>query len=140
MTPIEKRHKATLATVAQYQPRAFKLGRVDCAHMVAFHARKLGWSVSIAKLGSYRDIDTAQALLAKQGWSDLLEAMDGFGITRKAPASALLGDVVAIQGDHPLGTLGVCVGNGRIICFHEDHPGTVIFQPKLPLAAWDMLP
>lgn len=140
MTPIERRHAATMATVAKFQGRAFKLGTVDCARMVHFHAKKLGWKVSVAKAGSYRSIVTAKAALNRLGYQSLSEAMDGAGIARIAPASATLGDVVEIQGNHPLGTLGICVGNGRIICFHEDHPGTVIFQPVLPLAAWSMLP
>lgn len=139
-TPIEKRHKATMATVAKFQSRKFKLGRIDCAQMVAYHARRLGWTISVAKAGSYKDIRSAKAVLKKLGWANLLEAMDGCGIPRKAPAAALIGDVVAIQGDHPLGTLGINIGNGRIICFHEDHPGTVVFEPAMPLAAWDLLP
>lgn len=140
MTPLERRHKATQATVAKVQSRPFKLGINDCARMVAFHARKMGWQIKAAPSGSYHSIAKAKAELKKLGYANLAEAMDGAGMPRIAAAAALLGDVMEIQGDHPLGTLGICVGNGRIICFHEDHPGTVIFQPAAPLAAWSLLP
>jgi hypothetical protein len=140
MTPIEIRHKATEATVAKFQTRAFRLGVVDCARMVAFHAKQMGWKVTLSKAGSYRTLIGAQAALRRVGYDNLRQAMDGHGISRIAPAAAMIGDVMEIQGDHPLGTLGICVGNGRIICFHESHPGTVIFQPSVPIAAWNMLP
>ncbi|CAN5334385.1 hypothetical protein BH10PSE12_BH10PSE12_02630 [soil metagenome] len=140
MTPLERRQKVTLATVAKVQARPFKLGVNDCARMVAFHARQLGWKVKAAPAGSYHSIVKAQAELKKLGVANLPEAMDACGIPRIAPAFALLGDVMEIQGDHPLGTLGICMGNGRIICFHEDHPGTVILQPAAPITAWNLLP
>src|SRR3546814_10299496 len=64
--------------------------------------------------------------------SDLLDAH----LPRIAPASALLGDIIEIEGDGPLGSMGVYVGNGRIFCYHELHDVPVIFQPVAPIAAW----
>src|SRR3546814_3515299 len=56
-------------------------------------------------------------------------------LPRIAPAAALLGDIIEIEGDGPLGSMGVYVGNGRIFCYHELHDVPVIFQPVAPIAA-----
>src|SRR3546814_1395423 len=55
---------------------------------------------------------------AKVGYATLSEALDAH-LPRIAPASALLGDIIEIEGDGPLGSMGVYVGNGRIFCYHE---------------------
>src|SRR3546814_7620396 len=65
-------------------------------------------------------------------YATLSEALDAH-LPRIAPASALLGDIIEIEGDGPLGSMGVYVGNGRIFCYHELHDVPVIFQPVAPI-------
>src|SRR3546814_13704694 len=81
-------------------------------------AKKLGHKVSLAKAGSYSSALGAKRALAKVGYATLSEALDAH-LPRIAPASALLGDIIEIEGDGPLGTMGVYVGNGRIFCYPE---------------------
>src|SRR3546814_5477160 len=113
MTPIERRHAATEATLAKYRDQPFKWGRYDCARVIAHQAKKLGHKVSLAKAGSYSSALGAKRALAKVGYATLSEALDAH-LPRIAPASALLGDIIEIEGDGPLGSMGVYVGNGRI--------------------------
>ena len=135
MTPLERRHAATEATLAKYRAQPFKWGRYDCARVIAHQAKKLGHKVSLAKAGSYSSALGAKRALAKVGYAHLAEALDDH-LPRIAPASALLGDIMEIEGDGSLGSMGVYVGNGRIFCYHELHELPVIFQPAAPLAAW----
>src|SRR3546814_9900413 len=120
MTPIERRHAATEATLAKYRDQPFKWGRYDCARVIAHQAKKLGHKVSLAKAGSYSSALGAKRALAKVGYATLSEALDAH-LPRIAPASALLGDIIEIAGDGPLGSMGVYVGNGSICCYHELH-------------------
>src|SRR3546814_2605189 len=106
-----------------------------CARVIAHQAKKLGHKVSLAKAGSYSSALGAKRALAKVGYATLSEALDAH-LPRIAPASALLGDIIEIEGDGPLGSMGVYVGNGRIFCYHELHDVPVIFQPVAPIAAW----
>src|SRR3546814_7547662 len=98
-------------------------------------AKKLGHKVSLAKAGSYSSAVGAKRAFAKVGYVTLSEALDAH-LPLIAPASALLGDIIEIEGDGPLGSMGVYVGNGRIFCYHELHDVPVIFQPVAPIAAW----
>src|SRR3546814_6108937 len=98
MTPIERRHAATEATLAKYRDQPFKWGRYDCARVIAHQAKKLGHKVSLAKAGSYSSALGAKRALAKVGYATLSEALDAH-LPRIAPASALLGDIIEIEGD-----------------------------------------
>src|SRR3546814_4656058 len=83
--------------------------------------------VQTCALPIYSSALGAKRALAKVGYATLSEALDAH-LPRIAPASALLGDIIEIEGDGPLGSMGVYVGNGRIFCYHELHDVPVIFQ------------
>lgn len=139
MTPIERRRAATEKTLAKYRDQPFRWGRRDCARIVVFQVKGMGHKVSLLKAGSYSSALGAKRALARIGCESLAEALDDAGLPRIAPAFAKLGDIIEIQGDSPLGALGVYVGNGRIFCYHESHDAPVIFQPVAPVAAWSVL-
>src|SRR3546814_10381958 len=79
------------------------------------------WSSDVCSsdlAGSYSSALGAKRALAKVGYATLSEALDAH-LPRIAPASALLGDIIEIEGDGPLGSMGVYVGNGRIFRSEE---------------------
>lgn len=138
-TPLERRAAATHATMARFKDQPFQWGKNDCARLVAFHLRKLGLPVRLAKAGTYKSALGARRALTRLGHATLLEAVDSYGMPRIAPAMAVIGDVVALPGADELGALGVAVGNGRVLAYHEDAPGAVILQPAGFVAAWRVL-
>src|SRR3546814_1817679 len=60
MTPIERRHAATEATLAKYRDQPFKWGRYDCARVIAHQAKKPGHKVSLSKAGSRSEEHTSE--------------------------------------------------------------------------------
>lgn len=134
-TAIERRRDAAQATLDRFGDKPFEWGKHDCARMVAFHLRKMGKPVKIAKAGSYRSAKSAQAALKRLGHKTLIEFMDAH-FARIPPAAAALGDVVAGPPDHAVGALCVCLGNGRVVGYHESMPGAVVLQPVKITAAW----
>ncbi len=131
-----RRRNAAQATLDHWRGRPFRMGRVDCARMTAWHLRQLGHPVRLPASGSYASVRSAAKQLAERGYSNLLEVLDGYGFERIAPAAARLGDIVAIPSEHPIGCLTISVGNGRVCGFHEDCAGAEVIQPVEFAAAW----
>lgn len=124
MTPIEKRHRATSLTVQRYLNRPFKWGSCDCGKIAAFHARKFKWKVP--KTGTYRSAVGAAKYLRSLDVETLPDLLDKIGFARIPPAFANMGDFVSFQCDDPIGGVGIMVGNGNMMAFHEDCAGAVI--------------
>lgn len=120
MTEIERRVAAVEATRARFTGRPFEWGTVDCAKAVAFHLRRLGHRIGISKAGTYRSAISARRALTRWGVKSLAEALDLTGLPRIAPAAALPGDIVQLPGADALAALGIVVGNGVVLAFHED--------------------
>ncbi len=136
MTPFQRKVAAAQATLDRFKDVPLRLGRNDCARMAAFHLRKLGHKVKLPASGSYASVKAARRELQARGYETLIEAMDGFGFERIAPAAAIAGDIVALPGEGPLGALTVSMGNGRVIGYHQDAAGAVVMQPVDYVAAW----
>ena len=137
MTPLEKRAAATRKTVARFAPREFKWGACDCARMAAWHVRQLGHTVP--QVGKYRGALGARRRLTEMGFDDL-PALVGSVLPEIAPAAALAGDVVAFASDDPIGAIGIVVGNGNMLAFHESWPVPVIMEMGQIDRAWSVLP
>ena len=136
---LVRRLRATEATEAQFTGKAWRLGRFDCWQLAYAHLRRLGWS--LPKLPRYRTEAEAQAAMAAFGVKNLLEALDAIGLKRRpGAASALIGDILFMPGNGPLGTLTIALGNGAMRGFHEDHVGLVAMRGPTIIAAWDALP
>lgn len=127
--PLVVRKKATDATLEKFGGRPFALGSVDCAKMAAFHLRQFGHKIRLSKAGQYKTVLGAKAALRRMGYESLVEAMDGHGFERIAPAAALLGDVISLPAEHDLAGLGIWLGNGNALAFHEAHDGLVVLMP-----------
>lgn len=88
---------ATSATFDRFNGVAFVLGRTDCARMVAFHLKRLGFKPSLLKAGTYSTEAGARRALARMGVTSLSEIMDRH-FPRIAPAEARTGDVLCGPG------------------------------------------
>lgn len=120
-------------TLAQFITMPFAWGRHDCARMTAAHVRRMGHAVSLAMFGGYTSLNGARRALKRAGY-DSLEAVLDARFDRIAPASAWVGDIVAMEGKDGLAALAVRLSNGRILCTHNG--GFAIAHPKVMLAAW----
>lgn len=135
MNEMIRRVAVTQATVDTWKDKPFAWGSVDCVRMAAAHLRRAGHQVRLPPSGSYRSAMTAKRRLAERGYADLLAAMDGEGYDRIPPAMVLPGDIIAGERDG-IGSLGVFLGNGRVLAFHDDAQGAVVIQPMELAAAW----
>lgn len=138
MKPLVRRQKAVEATMERFRGKGFAWGSVDCAKMVAFHLKQLGHKVRLSKAGGYTTALGARAACRRMGGETLPEVLDALGFTRITPASALLGDIVSFPSDHEIGALGIVVGNGNMMAFHEAHDQPVIMSMNLIDAAWSV--
>ncbi len=138
---MQVRADAAQATLNRFRDQPFTWGKNDCARMVAFHLRQLGFKPQLSKAGTYKTALSARRALARAGFANLPDAIDALGLPRIAPAAALVGDIVQLEADSDLGALFVAVGNGRVLGYHEAATGAVVMQPTgAPLAAWRTLP
>lgn len=130
---------ATQATLDRFKSAQFAFGKNDCARIVAFHLRKMGVAVRLAKAGSYTSALGARRALARTGFASLAAALDAHGLLRIPPAAAIVGDIIELPGAGSFGSLVVCVGNGRVIGYHELASGAIVMQPLVFVAAWQVL-
>jgi hypothetical protein len=140
MTPYQRKVAAAQATLDRFKDAPLRLGRNDCARMVAFHLRKLGHRIKLPPSGSYASVRSARRELGKLGFDTLEQALDSFGFERIAPAEAVAGDVIMLPANTELGSLTVAMGNGRTCGWHEDAVGAVVLQPLEYVAAWRITP
>jgi hypothetical protein len=139
MTPYQRKVAAAQATLDRFKDVPLRLGRNDCARMVAYHLRKLGHQVKLPASGSYASARSARREMSKLGYETLEQALDSFGFERIPPAAAVVGDVLMLPATE-LGSLTVAMGNGRVSGYHEDAKGAVVMQPVAWIAAWRVEP
>ncbi|WP_292085310.1 MULTISPECIES: DUF6950 family protein [unclassified Brevundimonas] len=130
-----RRVAAVEATIKRFEGKPLAYGRDDCARMAAFCLRKLGVKASLLKAGAYRSALGARRALMTLGYSNLEDAVDGLGLPRIAPATALPGDILALQGEDGV-ALCVAIGNGRALGFWASSGVCTVIQPLEYVAAW----
>jgi hypothetical protein len=140
VTPYQRKVAAAQATLNRFKDVPLRMGRNDCARMVAFHLRKLGHQVKLPPSGSYASVRSARREMARLGHDTLEQALDSFGFERIAPAAAVAGDVLMLPGASDLGALTIAMGNGRVAGWHVDAVGAVVLQPVEFVAAWRVEP
>ena len=140
MTEMERRVEAAQATLDAFKGKPFRWGRCDCARIAASHLRRMGHQVRLPASGSYGSALTAVKALRERGYQTLGDALDGMGLERIAPAAALVGDIVQGASGDALGALGVLLGNGRLLGFHEHAAGAAVLQQLAMSAAWRVDP
>ncbi len=123
----------TAATIDAFAPHAFAFGKHDCGKMVIGHLKAMGWKICTG--GTWSTAIGLKRFLRRHGGSGAA-CIDGWGVPRIGAAYAIIGDIVEMAGEPPFGAFGVCVGNGRVLAYHEDAAGAAILQPSHLLAAW----
>ena len=129
---LVKRVLATQKTVDAFKGRQFKDGKADCIQLVLVHAKHMGRKISVPRYG---DVKSAGGVLKALGFKTLAQAMDKH-FTRIDPHSVLAGDIVEMPGANGFSALSICVGNGRVLGFHESIPHCDILQPLMISGAW----
>lgn len=135
------RRDAAQATLDRFQDVPHTWGRFDCAKMVAFHLRQLGYRVGISKAGVYSTPLGAKRALVRLGWPTLSHALDEvLQLPRIGFASVIVGDVLQLPSEDGMDALAIALGNGRALGYHPDVAGAVVVQPIEITAAWRVVP
>ena len=118
-----QRYDAAQATLDRYRDKKFRWGTNDCVHLVNFCLRELGLANQLKGL-AYTSYKGARTTLKAMGAASLEDILDK-RFERIAPASVLIGDIVALAGspDEFCG-LGIALNDGRVFGFMEiaEHP------------------
>jgi hypothetical protein len=139
--PMMRRAEAAQKTLDVWSQRPLKLGTADCVRMAAAHLRLLGRKVKLPSSGSYRTVRSATKALRAAGHASLRDAVSAQGLAEIAPAEAIVGDLMLMPSVDDLGGLGVCLGNGRVLIYHEEiDTGAVVAQPIEMVTAWRVEP
>lgn len=131
-----RRTAATQATLDEFVGKPFRWGRSDCARLVAAHLRRLGYTVRVPSAGSYACARSALKALRARGFESMAEALDAIGLERIAPIEAVAGDIVQGESGDVFGALGVKLGNGRLLGYHEHAVGAAVLQEVDLKLAW----
>lgn len=120
VNPLELKAAATSKTFEKFNGHPLVLGKYDCARMVAFHLKQLGYKFSLLKGGSYSNEVGARLALKKLGVSSLSEIMDMHFPRYDAPSEAMTGDVMCVEGDGDTGdAMQVVLHRGNALGFHS---------------------
>lgn len=133
-----RRQQAVLATETKYGGRDFDWKRkATCLHLASFHLRRMGRRPpALPQVGS---LLAARRELAKRGWANVAEMLDGLGLARIAPAFLRLGDLVVIGSDDGLGSIFVSTGESMFIGWADELAPLAridVFAPDNLLGAW----
>lgn len=134
------RVELTTATLQRFRGKTFRWGACDCVQIAAWHLRQFGQQPMLSKGGSYKTPMGAKRALARAGYASLAAALDALMLPRIAPAEAWVGDIVQGDGGDAFGALGVYLGNGAMLGFHEDAPGASVLRRIHLDTAWRVLP
>lgn len=132
--PMVRRVAAVEATIAQFNGKPLAYGKSDCIRMIAFALKKQGHRVSLLKGGRYSSALGACRALKTLGFETVLDAVDGHGLPRIAPALCLPGDVMALPAEAFGGALMLAVGNGRAFGYFDGQ--FQVGQPLMFETAW----
>ncbi|AGH48774.1 MULTISPECIES: DUF6950 family protein [Sphingomonadales] len=131
-----RRRDAAQATLDHFSGRPFAWGGSDCARLIAWHLRRLGYKPGLSRGGPYKSALGAHRALARAGFASLDQWLEWMGLAPIPPAAAIVGDIVKGTGDDVFGALGVCLGNGRLLGYSEEAEGAVVMQAIDLAAAW----
>lgn len=131
---LAERAEITRATLDRFAGKPFAFGSCDCGLIVISHLKAMGWPIRTG--GTWKSAVALKRFLNRHGGTGAA-CIDGWGLPRIPPAMAIVGDLIELEGEPPFGAFGVCLGNGRVMAFHEDAEGVAVLQPTTPpLTAW----
>jgi hypothetical protein len=126
---MEKRKRATEATLARYRGKAFAWSKgVTCIHLAWAQMRNMGHRPPT--LPRFRSALLAKRALQEGGFEAVGELLDSM-VPRIAPAQMALGDIATMPGDAGLDGIVVCAGPGRVFGWREDAPGLVVLTVNM---------
>lgn len=136
---LVRRQQAVAKARARFDGKSFMLGRRDCIHLAAAMLRAMGHKPP--SIPPYKGETGALRRLKEQGCETIADLLDKVGLRRIAPASAMPGDLLFLPGDggEGIGAVGIALGNGALLGFHEDHVGLVTMRALDVSAAWSVL-
>ena len=102
----------------------FAWGEADCAALAIACLKAAGHPDPLSGVSGYTTALGAKRTLTRLGFDRLEDVLDDIGLSRIAPASSLIGDIVAMPGDDLWPALGVNVGQGRVLAFLDAGGGT----------------
>lgn len=134
MTNLEIRVAATSATFDRFNGQPLVLGKTDCARMVAFHLKKLGFDPALLPhSGVYSTPTGARRALKRLGVESVAEIMDRH-FPRIALAEALVGDVCCVRAGDLGDAMQIKLSRDHVLGFLDDVCGELVNQEYV--AAW----
>lgn len=134
----ERRRRATLATKERYENKTFDWSRgVTCVHLARFHLRQMGHKVPT--IPRFRSAHGARQAMKVRGWASVGEMLDGvLPGARISPASMVLGDLCAVDGEGGMQAVFVCAGPRRVFGWVEGNDAPVMVEPDMDkiVGAW----
>jgi len=112
---LEARRAATQRTIDKYRARPFDWrARATCIHLARTQLRNLGHRPP--PIPDFRSALGARRALARTGFASVAALLDSM-LPRIAPASMLIGDLAAIEGDDGLECIVISAG-GKMLGYH----------------------
>lgn len=143
VAPMIARRDAAQAAIDAFLGQPFAWGQADCVRLAARVLKHHGLPCDLNRAGKWRSALTARRALKRLGYAGLGEAVDGQGLPRIPFAFHLVGDLVGLPATEGWDlSLGVAVGNGRVLAFspHDGLGGIVQPGREDILACWRVDP
>jgi hypothetical protein len=143
ISPILARRDAAQAAIDAFLGQPFAWGKADCVRLAATVLAHHGRATDLNRAGKWHSALTARRALKRLGYAGLGEAVDGQGLPRIGHAFHLVGDLVGLPATEGWDlSLGVAVGNGRVLAFNPfDQLGGILQPgPEDVLAVWRVDP
>ena len=108
---LADRQKAVEATLARFKGKPFSWSGANCIRFARYHAVQMGHQ--LPPVPQFRTALGAKRALAKRGYGSVGKMLDRYFTRHRAPAFAMLGDLVALPADPELGLEAVCIADGQ---------------------------
>jgi hypothetical protein len=128
-----RRQAAIDKTVKKYRGRPFDWSTRDCVSMLRSHLVAMGHR-KVPKLPKYSDARGALRALRDAGFEDVPALLDSL-LPRIAPATALPGDIIVVQGSDSLDAVHISLGF-KAFGWHEDSEGAAVLIDREIKGAW----
>lgn len=112
-----RREAAAKACWQRFYGKSYDPGKRDCVKLATHALIKMGHGSGPMKGMTYGSEAQGYRLLIKAGFKTLVEALDARGLPRIAPAKAMQGDLIAMDGgeDNPFGAALTVAMADRIV-------------------------
>jgi hypothetical protein len=139
MSTMIKRAAATQACMDRFAFKPVEPGVRDCGKLAAHDLHHMGRSAKLLNGWRGKSLESAVRYIRRSGFRDLVDLMDGSGLSRIAPAAALPADIIAMPTHEQNGfgcSLAVALDNNRVLGLN---PASGLIEPMIPhlfICAW----